>query len=115
MWIPAHQRWPNTSSAPVNTETQRATRLGRLRPVSHTDAGFSFHYVYKAKQTLLSLRTHQADASDAGLGHGTLAHLRRLLPEEEIQLVVVPLGAVGDEVHVDEGGVCGGEEAAVSG
>lgn len=51
--------------------------------------------------------THQADASDAALGDGALAHLRRLLPEEEIQLVVVPLGAVGDEVHVDERGVCG--------
>lgn len=52
--------------------------------------------------------THQADASDTALGDGALAHLRRLLPEEEIQLVVVPLGAVRDEVHVDEGGVCGG-------
>lgn len=52
--------------------------------------------------------THQADASDAALGDGALAHLRRLLPEEEIQLVVVPLGAVRDEVDVDEGGVCGG-------
>ena len=28
MWIPAHQRWPNTDSAPVNIQTQRATRLG---------------------------------------------------------------------------------------
>lgn len=54
-----------------------------------------------------AVRTHQADASDTALGDGALAHLRQLLPEEEIQLVVVPLGAVGDEVHVDERGVCG--------
>ena len=68
---------------------------------------FSFHYVYARKQTHSSLRTHQADASDARLGHGTLAHLGGLLPEEEIQLVVVSLRAVGDEVHVDERRVCG--------
>lgn len=59
------------------------------------------------KLTSFSAFTHQADASDAGLAHGALTHLRRLLPEEEIQLVIVPLRAVGNEVHVDERGVCG--------
>lgn len=49
--------------------------------------------------------THQADASNAGLGHGTLTHVGGFLPEEEIQLVVVPLCAVRDEVHVNEGGI----------
>lgn len=42
MWIPAHQRWPNTSSVPVNIQTQRVTRLGTLQPVFHIDAGFLF-------------------------------------------------------------------------
>lgn len=56
--------------------------------------------------------THQADASDTALGDGALAHLRRLLPEKEIQLIVVPLCAVGDEVHVDERGVCGVREGS---
>lgn len=42
MWIPAHQRWPNTSSAPVNIRTQWVTRLGSLQPVLHIDAGFLF-------------------------------------------------------------------------
>ena len=49
--------------------------------------------------------THQADAADPGLGHGALAHVGRLLPEEEVQLVVVLFRAVWDEVCVDEGGV----------
>lgn len=55
------------------------------------------------------LCTHQADAPNTGLGHRTLAHLRGLLPEEEIQLVIVSLCAVWDEFHVDECGVCGEE------
>lgn len=63
--------------------------------------------MFTPTQTRLSLCTHQADASYAGLGHRTLAHLRGLLPEEEIQLVVISLRAVGDEVYVDESGVCG--------
>lgn len=68
---------------------------------------FSFHYVYTLKQTCFSLCTHQADASYARLGHRTMAHLRGLLPEEEIQLVVISLCAVGNELYVDESGVCG--------
>lgn len=68
---------------------------------------FSFHYVYTAKQTHRSLCTHQADASNTWLGHRTLAHLWGLLPEEEIQLVVISLGAVRDEVYVDESGIWG--------
>ena len=107
MWIPARQRWPNTSPAAVNIQTQWVTRLRRLQPGFHIDAGFSLYYVYTLRQTRSSLFTHQADASYTGLGHGTLAHLGRLLPEEEIQLVVISLCAVGDEVYTDESGVCG--------
>lgn len=51
--------------------------------------------------------THQADTSDTGLGHRSLAHLRGLLSEEEIQLVIISLGTIRDEVYVDKSGVCG--------
>lgn len=54
-------------------------------------------------------KTHQADPADAGLGHGTLAHLGGLLSEEEVELVIVLLATVWDEVCVDECGICGGE------
>lgn len=106
-WIPACQRWPNTSSAPANIQTQWVTRPRSRQAVFHINTTFSFGYVYATKQTRLSACTHQADASYTGLGHRTLAHLRGLLPEEEIQLVVISLCAVGDEVYVDESGVCG--------
>lgn len=61
----------------------------------------------------LSSITHQADPSDPGLGHGTLAHLGGFLPEEEVKLIVVLLAAVGDEVSVDERGVWAEEEEMV--
>lgn len=54
-----------------------------------------------------SVYTHQADTSDTGLGHRSLAHLRGLLTEEEIQLVIISLGTIRDEVYVDKSGVCG--------
>lgn len=77
------------------------------------DAGFP-RAVSGPKQTHgRARRTHQADASDAGLGDGTLAHLRGRLPEEEIQLVVIPFRTVGDEVDMDESGICGVEEADI--
>lgn len=107
MWIPACQRWPNSGSAPANIQTRWVTRLGSLRVVFHITTSFLFRRVYTARQTRLSVCTHQADASYAGLGDRTLAHLRGLLPEEEIQLVVISLGAVWDEVYVDERRVCG--------
>lgn len=100
MWIPARQRWPNT-------QAQWVTRLGGTPACFSYRRRFSFHYVYIPKQTHSSLCTHQADASYTGLGHRTLAHLRGLFPEEEVQLVVISLRAVGDEVHVDESGICG--------
>lgn len=50
----------------------------------------------------LNAATHQADPPDSGLAHGTLPHLGGLLTEEEVELVVVLLGAVRDEVCVDE-------------
>lgn len=52
--------------------------------------------------SLTGVATHQADAPYPGLGHGTLAHLRGFLPEEEVELVVVLFSAVWDEVGVDE-------------
>ena len=53
--------------------------------------------------------THQADPPYPRLGHGTLAHLRGFLAEEEVELVIILLSAVWDEVCVDECGVCGEE------
>lgn len=50
--------------------------------------------------------THQADPPYPGLGHGTLAHLGGLLPEEEVEFVIILFGAVWDEVCVDKRGVC---------
>lgn len=50
--------------------------------------------------------THQADAPYPGLGHGTLAHLRGFLAEEEVELVIILLCAVWDEVCMDECGIC---------
>lgn len=96
MWIPARQRWPNTSPP-----------REPLRPVFHIDAGLLFIMFTPQNKHASQLCTHQADASDTGLGHRTLAHLGGLLPEEEIQLVVISLRAVGDEVYVDESRVCG--------
>lgn len=53
--------------------------------------------------------THQADPSYPGLGHGTLAHLRGFLPEEEVELVIVLFGTVWNEVCMDECGICEAE------
>lgn len=50
--------------------------------------------------------THQADPPYPGLGHGTLAHLRGFLSEEEVELVIILFSAVWDEVCVDECGIC---------
>lgn len=50
--------------------------------------------------------THQADPPYPGLGHGTLAHLRGFLAEEEVELVIILLSAVWDEVCMDECGIC---------
>lgn len=52
--------------------------------------------------------THQADPPYPGLGHGTLAHLRGFLAEEEVELVIILLSAVWDEVCMDECGICRG-------
>lgn len=49
---------------------------------------------------------YQADAPDARVHGRALRRLRRPLAEEEVELVVVVLGAVGDELGVDEGRVC---------
>lgn len=54
---------------------------------------------------LTGVITHQADPPYPGLGHGTLAHLRGFLPEEEVQLVIILFSAVWDEVCVDECGI----------
>lgn len=57
---------------------------------------------------------YQADAPDAGVHGGALRRLGRALAEEEVQLVVVALRAVGDELGVDERGVCGARGSAGS-
>lgn len=53
--------------------------------------------------------SHRAHSADARV-HGALpvALLRGLLGEEEVDLVVIPVGVVWDEVGGDEPGVCGG-------
>lgn len=102
MWIPARQRWPNTGSDSVGEPPR-----GCFSSLSFfLTARFLLPLCLRQRGThVLAVCTHQTDAADTALGDGALAHFRRLLPEEEIQLVVVPLGAVGDEVHVDERGV----------
>lgn len=50
--------------------------------------------------------THQADPPYPGLGHGTLAHLGGLFPEEEVEFVIILFGAVWDEVCMDKRGIC---------
>lgn len=52
--------------------------------------------------------THQADAPDAGIDPGAERGIRRLLPEEEVEFVIIPLAAVRDELGTDEGRVCKG-------
>lgn len=46
--------------------------------------------------------SYQADPPDAGIHGGALRCLRRPLTEEEVELVVIALGAVRDELSVDE-------------
>lgn len=53
--------------------------------------------------------THQADPPYPGLRHGTLAHLRGLLAEEEVELVIIFLSTVWDEVCMDKSGIYGEE------
>lgn len=84
-------------------------RLRRLRSVFVLGQVFFLLNVYTPKQIHFLQCTHQADAPNTRLCHRTLAHLGRLLAEEEIQLVVVPFGTVRDEVHVDKCGVCDGQ------
>lgn len=55
---------------------------------------------------LTAVITHQADPPYPGLGHGTLAHLGGLLPEEEVEFVIILFSAVWDEVRVDKRGIC---------
>lgn len=57
---------------------------------------------------LLPRRTHQADAPDAGIDPRAHRGISGLLAEEEVEFVVVPLAAVGDELGTDEGWVCKG-------
>lgn len=53
-------------------------------------------------------RTHQADAPDAGVDPRAHRGVSGLLAEEEVEFVIVPLAAVGDELGADEGRVCKG-------
>lgn len=57
---------------------------------------------------LLPRRTHQADTPDAGVDPRAHRGVSGLLAEEEVEFVVVPLAAVGDELGADEGRVCKG-------
>lgn len=57
MWIPAHQRWPNTSAAPINIETQRVTRLRRLQPVFILMQVFFSLCLHPKTNTLLTVYT----------------------------------------------------------
>lgn len=50
--------------------------------------------------------THQADPPYPGLRHGTLAHLRCFLAEEEVEFIVILFSTVWNEVCMNKCGIC---------
>lgn len=60
--------------------------------------------------------TYQADAPDAGIDPRTQWGISRLLSEEEVELVIIPLAAVRDELGTDKGWVwnCTAQHSTIS-
>lgn len=54
------------------------------------------------KKTKVKKMSHQTNSANPGLSHGSLTHLRGLLTEEEIQLVVILFCTIRDELSMDE-------------
>lgn len=53
-------------------------------------------------KTKIKKISHQANSANPGLSHGSLTHLRGLLTEEEIQLVVILFCTIRDELSMDK-------------